>query len=177
MPNNSLEYKNEAGEDPPDKPLPGDNTSEMDEQTRFSLLTYTTHHITMEGITFYTEEFRIDNRETEAATNTKPTETDQSMANEQFYSTTELPETEQCQISVEPENEQSDSDTEDDQQLPAAYHSDQIKFGEITGKQEIRITMKVFTLNCGGERNSLKSNSICSKVKTFPDQKFSYNYT
>lgn len=111
----------------------------------------------MEGITFYTEEFRIDNGET-ATTIAKPTEIDQSMANEQFYSTiSELPETEQCnyeqgkirrESSVEADNEQSDSDTEDDQQLPVVYHSDRIKFGEISGKQEIRITMKVIPSDC-----------------------------
>lgn len=56
--NFSIQYQNEAGGDPPDK---DDSDDSKKQQNAYSISTYATHHITMEGITFYTEEFRIYN--------------------------------------------------------------------------------------------------------------------
>uniref|UniRef100_A0A182PNM0 Autophagy-related protein 2 n=1 Tax=Anopheles epiroticus TaxID=199890 RepID=A0A182PNM0_9DIPT len=80
----SIDYQNEAGNDPPDR-TPKSSTSsssgsdvsdhtvtggsggsggggrQQQQQKSFLIATHATHHITIEGITFYTEEFRIDN--------------------------------------------------------------------------------------------------------------------
>lgn len=70
------------------------------------------------------------------------------MAEEQFHSTmSELPEV----TSKEPrlEDDVSDSESEDSQdsqdQAPAVYSSEQVMFGEMRGKHEMRIKIKVIT--------------------------------
>uniref|UniRef100_A0A182N5K0 Autophagy-related protein 2 n=1 Tax=Anopheles dirus TaxID=7168 RepID=A0A182N5K0_9DIPT len=74
----SIDYQNEAGNDPPDRSPKSSSSSGSDasdhtvtgggggggrqqQQKSFLIATHATHHITIEGITFYTEEFRIDN--------------------------------------------------------------------------------------------------------------------
>ncbi|XP_058129577.1 autophagy-related protein 2 homolog A [Anopheles ziemanni] len=73
----SIDYQNEAGNDPPDRGSPksssssgsdasghtigGSGSRQNQQQKSFLIATHATHHITIEGITFYTEEFRIDN--------------------------------------------------------------------------------------------------------------------
>ncbi|XP_053671919.1 autophagy-related protein 2 homolog A [Anopheles nili] len=73
----SIDYQNEAGNDPPDRSpktasssSSGSDVSDYtvtggggrhQQQKSFLIATHATHHITIEGITFYTEEFRIDN--------------------------------------------------------------------------------------------------------------------
>ncbi|EDS41201.1 autophagy-specific gene 2 [Culex quinquefasciatus] len=56
----SIEYQNEAGSDPPDRsdaPTSGnDDQQQQSKQKSFLIATHATHHITMEGITFYTED-------------------------------------------------------------------------------------------------------------------------
>ncbi|XP_053661405.1 autophagy-related protein 2 homolog A [Anopheles marshallii] len=76
----SIDYQNEAGNDPPDR-SPKTSTSSssgsdvsdhtitggsrhQQQQKSFLIATHATHHITIEGITFYTEEFRIHNPRT-----------------------------------------------------------------------------------------------------------------
>lgn len=59
-----MEYENEAGGDPPDMQPPEDDMHTNDpnvKQKAFLLSTYASHHLKIEGITFYTEEFRIYN--------------------------------------------------------------------------------------------------------------------
>lgn len=65
----SIDYQNEAGNDPAERH--GSDTASEDgtcsqheprsKQKSFLISTHATHHISMEGITFYTEEFRIHN--------------------------------------------------------------------------------------------------------------------
>ncbi|XP_058467736.1 autophagy-related protein 2 homolog A [Malaya genurostris] len=62
----SIDYQNEAGNDPPDRQdtassEDSSNTQQQSKQKSFLISTHVTHHISMEGITFYTEEFRIHN--------------------------------------------------------------------------------------------------------------------
>lgn len=67
----SVEYENEAGGDPPDKDQnPNNDDEDYGEREHeshgksgksFLLSTYSSHHLKMDGITFYTEEFRIYN--------------------------------------------------------------------------------------------------------------------
>lgn len=54
-----LEYRNEAGNDQPDNPK-AEKDKDEDDKNVFTISTYSTHHLKMEGITFYTEEFRIE---------------------------------------------------------------------------------------------------------------------
>uniref|UniRef100_A0AAG5CVV1 Autophagy-related protein 2 n=1 Tax=Anopheles atroparvus TaxID=41427 RepID=A0AAG5CVV1_ANOAO len=72
----SIDYQNEAGNDPPDRSGKSSSSSGSDvsdhtiggggrqnqqQHKSFLIATHATHHIKIEGITFYTEEFRIDN--------------------------------------------------------------------------------------------------------------------
>lgn len=60
----SLQYRNEAGSDKPEEPATekGD-----DDKSVFTISTYSTHHVKMDGITFYTEEFRIEHSNTKVS--------------------------------------------------------------------------------------------------------------
>jgi autophagy-related protein 2 len=149
----SIEYQNEAGSDPPDKENTDDNNKKS--QKSFSLSTYATHHIVLEGITFYTEEFRIhdptrptvDRKERESSTMRMA---DSLIGSEQFYST----------ISSLPNQRDADSDTESDARTEQEEYLDEdeeengdenaeyirsgeIKIGQISSKQEIRLRMKL----------------------------------
>lgn len=61
----SIDYQNEAGNDPPERQSSDtaseDQHEQRSKQKSFLISTHATHHISMEGITFYTEEFRIHN--------------------------------------------------------------------------------------------------------------------
>ncbi|XP_052865344.1 autophagy-related protein 2 homolog A [Anopheles cruzii] len=107
----SIDYQNEAGNDLPDRsPRPssaaasdvsgpsvgGGSTKHYQQQQQqpqksFLIATHATHHITIEGITFYTEEFRIDSPKLRRRQ--RPTAHDAAgkgesmMASEQFLST------------------------------------------------------------------------------------------
>lgn len=120
---NSLEYKNEAGADPVD------NRNATDQP--FTISSYSTYHLIVEGVSFYTEEFRISNEK-------KMTETFSSMSTveDQFQST----------MSVLPEpaadtHGESDEDTQSDE-MGHLERSTPILFGQLTGTQDIRIKMK-----------------------------------
>lgn len=63
-----INYRNEAGNDQPDV-RPADD--ESDANNVFSFTAYSTHQVTFEGITFYTEEFRIENSDTAVSTKQK----------------------------------------------------------------------------------------------------------
>ncbi|XP_049531977.1 autophagy-related protein 2 homolog B [Anopheles darlingi] len=112
----SIDYQNEAGNDPPDRsPKSSSSSSSSDasghtvtgggskhqqqqQQKSFLIATHATHHITIEGITFYTEEFRIDSprlRRQRTAVNAATCAAGESMiSSEQFLSTiSNLPET------------------------------------------------------------------------------------
>ncbi|XP_049276708.1 autophagy-related protein 2 homolog A isoform X1 [Anopheles funestus] len=90
----SIDYQNEAGNDPPDRSpkastssssgsdvsdhtITGGSRHQQQQQKSFLIATHATHHITIEGITFYTEEFRIDNprtrRHQQRTTDAEPT--------------------------------------------------------------------------------------------------------
>uniref|UniRef100_A0A182Y760 Autophagy-related protein 2 n=1 Tax=Anopheles stephensi TaxID=30069 RepID=A0A182Y760_ANOST len=114
----SIDYQNEAGNDPPDRSPKtssssssgsdvsdhtvtagggGSSNRQQQQQKSFLIATHATHHITIEGITFYTEEFRIDNprmrrhqqRTTDAAESTTavPPYAESMIDSEQFRST------------------------------------------------------------------------------------------
>lgn len=140
----SLEYKNEAGGDPPDNP--GTTRDTSDDKT-FTISSYSTHHITLEGISFYTEEFRIVNVPTVL-------QQFQSMtlsSDDQFRST--ITETSQSRRSSNATDRPADSDVSDCESdvsangsgsaEPTIYYSEQIMFGRMNGSHNLRIKMKV----------------------------------
>lgn len=87
-----IKYKNEAGDDPQER----NDTSEEDsnaqqqqsKQKALLISTHATHNICMEGITFYTEEFRIYNpRQHQQQQQDCSGKCDNLIASEQFLST------------------------------------------------------------------------------------------
>lgn len=90
----------------------------------------------MEGISFYTEEFRIVGSEKSSP--------EKKFFNEQFYSTiNELPETEQfyARQNQSSESDRAESDLEDENSIEI-YRTEQILLGRLSSRQEIRIRMK-----------------------------------
>lgn len=61
----NLLYKNEANEtlSDPSSPSSGQHDAEYEPPEAFSIASYATHHIEIEGVSFYTEEFRIADAE------------------------------------------------------------------------------------------------------------------
>lgn len=58
----TLQYKNEANEnmsDPTSSGASGQRDADYEPPEAFSIASYATHHIVIEGVSFYTEEFRI----------------------------------------------------------------------------------------------------------------------
>ncbi|XP_065094861.1 autophagy-related protein 2 homolog A-like [Ochlerotatus camptorhynchus] len=96
----SIDYQNEAGNDPPDRQSDtgsedGSQPEQRPKQKSFLISTHATHHINMEGITFYTEEFRIHNprqqqqrrRQQQQRPDSSTDNRDSIIAGEQFLST------------------------------------------------------------------------------------------
>ncbi|KAL1379044.1 hypothetical protein pipiens_003861, partial [Culex pipiens pipiens] len=152
----SIEYQNEAGSDPPDRsdaPSSGsDDQQQQSKQKSFLIATHATHHITMEGITFYTEEFRIHSPRRQQQRQRQET-CEKSVASEQFLSTiSDLPDpissyTSVCDNSVSGASfKQSDSgeegEEEEEEEQVEVFRSGEIMVGKITSKQEIRLKMK-----------------------------------
>uniref|UniRef100_A0A1Q3FUU4 Autophagy-related protein 2 n=2 Tax=Culex tarsalis TaxID=7177 RepID=A0A1Q3FUU4_CULTA len=158
----SIEYQNEAGGDPLDRSDAPANTddpasSQQSKQKSFLISTHATHHITMEGITFYTEEFRIHSPRRQQRQQQEACE--KSVASEQFLSTiSDAPDpissyTSVCDSSVsgasfkrsdsgEGEEEEEREEEEEDEEQAQYFRSGEIMVGKVTSKQEIRIKMK-----------------------------------
>ncbi|XP_058813814.1 autophagy-related protein 2 homolog B [Topomyia yanbarensis] len=91
----SIEYQNEAGSDPPDHQDASNEDSsstqqhQQSKQKSFLISTHVTHHISMEGVTFYTEEFRIPSprQQRKQHQSSSSGNCDSVVANEQFLST------------------------------------------------------------------------------------------
>jgi hypothetical protein len=64
----SFEYQNEASGDTSEK-----NDAESSDQKTILFATHATHHIALEDITFYTEEFRIVGKRRQPRNRTRPT--------------------------------------------------------------------------------------------------------
>jgi autophagy-related protein 2 len=123
----SVEYQNEASSDPPDK----ENAEKSDNKT-FLLSTYATHQITLDDITFYTEEFRIDE--------------DRSESQEKELSQTESEqESRGINSQAQEENEEMYEDTRDDKdgEETNVYRNKRVMFGRMPNRQEIRLNMKL----------------------------------
>lgn len=147
----SFEYQNEASCDTPGK----DDVEKCDQKT-ILFATHATHHIALEDITFYTEEFRIGDPQSKKRTrrpSTRKSSEDLDTTlnstissdpylsaissftadNEMFYS-------ESGSIKNESEeNEDEESDDEDDN----VYRSEMVMIGRLMNRQELRINMKL----------------------------------
>lgn len=141
----SFDYQNEASSENSDK-------EEGDEKT-ILFSTHDTHYITLEDITFYTEEFRICDTKTNnpvqshddtfSSAISDPYMSAISSDNEMFYSESGASKGE------ESESEDSDEDT------TIVHRSKMIMIGKIMNRQEIRINMKLAE-NVEGPKVSLQ---------------------
>lgn len=145
---NSFEYQNEASGDTPEK----DDVEKSDQKT-ILLATHATHHIALEDITFYTEEFRIgDPKKTKRSRNTSTKSSDEATFastistdpylsaissfapdNEMFYSESGT---------IKNESDEQESDESDDE-CDNVYRSEMVMIGRLMNRQEIRINMKL----------------------------------
>jgi autophagy-related protein 2 len=140
----SFEYQNEASSDA------STDKDEGDEKT-ILLATHDTHHITLEDITFYTEEFRIGEPKTKTPSEnlddtfsstltSDPYMSALSSDNEMFYSETIK--------SRESESEESEDEADN------IYRSEMVMIGRVMNRQELRINMKLAD-NIDGPKVSL----------------------
>ncbi|CAO1344881.1 unnamed protein product [Diamesa serratosioi] len=142
----SFEYKNESRNDEQYK-----ENAEKSDNKSYLLSTHATHHISLEDITFYTEEFRIGDSKSER-TEKHTSSTVKEELNETFNSSSST----DPYLSATSDNEMflSDivDDTEDDKKPEEAddvsetercHRNGMVMMGRLLNKQEIRINMKL----------------------------------
>lgn len=136
--NYRVEYRNEAGGDPPEKPPAAPDENEA--QAIFSIPTYCTHHITMQHVTFYMEEFRISNGQRVPVVPCN----ESMIASAQFHSTiSDMPDADGGQQSKESSVAATSSCSEDEDDIqPEIYRSPSIMLATATGCMDMRVTMK-----------------------------------
>lgn len=169
---NSLEYQNEARNDAPDK----EDGDKSDSKT-IVFSTHATHCITLDDITFYSEEFRIGNeRGKKEQKNASPrsrhasSKTDESNDDDEdnvqsldpfasaissFSPDNEMFYTQSSRLieSQTKERHNDESDDEDNEEI--INRSEMILMGCLNGRQEIRINMKLAE-NIEGPKVSLE---------------------
>lgn len=143
---NSFEYQNEAsGGETPDQ----EDFDKSDQKT-ILLSTHASHHIAIEDITFYTEEFRIGapkrgSRSRNISTKSGDGQDTTLNSNDAYLS---------AMSSFSPENEMfynesgsikndNDSCDESDDEVDNVYRSEMVLIGSLMNRQEIRINMKL----------------------------------
>lgn len=139
-----LDYKNEAGGDPPDKPPNAPDESDETGPAAYSIPVYSTHQITMENVTFYMEEFRIVNGQRVSSLLAGSNTESMLDTSEQFYSTiNELPEPSRSRQKTPDETSEDDDDDNEEPDPPKFYRTDALQIARLHGVMDIRITMKV----------------------------------
>lgn len=140
-----VDYKNEAGGDPPDKPPNAPDGSDENGPAAYSIPVYSTHQITMENVTFYMEEFRIASNGQRVTVAMAGSNTESMLvASEQFYSTiNELPELSRSRQKTLGETSEDDDDDNEEPDPPQIYRSDALQIARFHGVMDIKITMKV----------------------------------
>lgn len=114
------------------------------------LATHDTHHITLEDITFYTEEFRIgEPKDHKSSENHEDTLNSTYLSacssdNEMFYSD-----------SGTAKNRESESEDSEDEEPDNLHRSEMVMIGRVMNRQEIRINMKLAE-NVEGPKVSLQ---------------------
>lgn len=114
----------------------GDGRRNSAEPNTFLLSTYTSHHLKISGITFYTEEFRIHDQCSSQTNEGQGGCTSESLVkSDQFLSTiSSLPDTQN-------RDPYDDANEEDEEKVPS-LSSEPIMFAAMTSQQEVRIKMK-----------------------------------
>lgn len=140
-----LDYKNEAGGDPPDKPAnaPDVDADDTATKTAYSIPVYSTHQLTVNNVSFYMEEFRIANVQRPDHSN-KCSENITSIASEQFYSTmSELPESAQPKQTSTADEVSSCSEDDNENDSSEMNRTDALQIAQLHGAIDIKITTKV----------------------------------
>ncbi|KAL7049279.1 hypothetical protein ACKWTF_003650 [Chironomus riparius] len=168
----SLGYQNEARNDAPDK-----EDSDKSDQKTIVFSTHASHYLTLDDISFYSEEFRIGNKKDATKTKsrhnstTKSSENNDESGNEENESSS-LDPFASAISSFSPDNEMfysqsalSDGesnnkqnrelDDSDDEEGDEIYRSEMILMGVMNNRQEIRINMKLAE-NIDGPKVSLE---------------------
>lgn len=142
-----LEYKNEAGGDPPDKPANAPDAADDDNGAKIYLIpVYSTHQLSIENVTFYMEEFRIYKPNMDDGTSQMR---DSVPVAEQFYSTiSELPEIQSMSINQDKSCDEASSCSDDDNETTISdiydiNRSESLQIACFHGKIDIKITVKV----------------------------------
>lgn len=146
----SFEYQNEASCD-----TPGKDDDEKSDQKTILFATHATHHVALEDITFYTEEFRIgepSSKNRSRNTSTKSSEDVDTTLNSTISSdpylsaissfTTDNEMFYNESGSVKNENEENESE-DSDEETDNVYRSEMLMIGRLMNRQEIRINMKL----------------------------------
>lgn len=178
-----VDYKNEAGGDPPDKPPNAPDGSDENGPAAYSIPVYSTHQITMENVTFYMEEFRIAGNGQRVPVAMAGSNTESMLvASEQFYSTiNELPELSRSRQKTPDETSEDDDDDDNDEpEPPQIYRSDALQIARFHGVMDIKMTMKVsdnaLPLPKSFRIVSIVFRASSSKRKTCKGQKYSWNF-
>ncbi|XP_055377404.1 autophagy-related protein 2 homolog B isoform X2 [Condylostylus longicornis] len=143
-----LDYQNEAGNDPLEITTEDIDSDYTEKQKTHLLSTYATHHISIDGITFYTEEFRIGSvGETETSNPGSANLNSSFLSSQQFYSVmSDLPQTaiQNSRTISTPTEKADESVTEENysENESVCYSNKKIQFAHFVGKQDIRIKMK-----------------------------------
>lgn len=149
-----LEYKNEAGGDPPDKPANAPDVDDDENGPKTYLIpVYSTHQLLIENVTFYMEEYRIYKPNMNDGTSQMK---DSVPAAEQFYSTiSELPEIQSMSINQDKSCDEASSCSDDDNETTISdiydvNRSEPLQIACFHGKIDIKITVKVriSSINC-----------------------------
>lgn len=143
-----LEYKNEAGGDPPDKPANAPDVDDDDDNgpKTYLIPVYSTHQLLIENVTFYMEEFRIYKPNMNDGTSQMK---DSVPVAEQFYSTiSELPEIQSVSINQDKSCDEASSYSDDDNETTISdicdiNRSESLQIACFHGKIDIKITVKV----------------------------------
>lgn len=143
-----LEYKNEAGGDPPDKPANAPDVDGDDNGPKSYLIpVYSTHQLILENVTFYMEEFRIYKPQPNDGGTSQMADSVPPVA-EQFYSTiSELPEIQTLSINRQTPCDEISSCSDDDDGTTSdifeVNRSESLQIACFHGKMDIKITVKV----------------------------------
>lgn len=145
----SFEYKNESRNDEQYK-----ENAEKSDNKSYLLSTHATHHISLEDITFYTEEFRIGDNKTETTETTEKhmnstvkeelNETfNSSSSTDPYLSATSNNEMYLSDIVDDTEDDKKPEEADDVSEADKCHRNKMVMMGRLLNKQEIRINMKL----------------------------------
>ena len=141
----SFEYKNEARNDEQYK-----ENAEKSDNKSYLLGAHATHYISLEDITFYTEEFRIGDSKSERTDKHKSTVKEEfnetfnsSSSTDPYLSANSDNEMFQSDIGEDTEDDKKPDESEDVSESDRCHRNGMVMMGRLLNKQEIRINMKL----------------------------------